>query len=353
MQFVVLSHEQSWYRHDLVRAAEVCGYSLSWAPFSALRSAVVRSTNRATESGSRNANDPTAGQSPVDIHSHGVVLSEADACIVRTMPPGTLEQVVFRMDCLHALESQGTRIWNPPRSLECAVDKSLTTQRLAAAGLPTPRTIVCEDSETAMAAFQELGGDVVVKPVFGAEGRGILRISDPDLAFRSFRTLERLGCVLYLQEFITHAGNDLRVMVLDGKVLAAMRRSNPTDFRTNVSRSATATACTATETEMAWAIQAAAVTGTRLAGVDILYDLDGNGYVIEVNGVPGWKALRTATGCDVAVQLLTAIADEVRSIRRGTPPESTAGNSNGTAIGNAHRHVNSGLNINANRTHST
>ena len=71
-------------------------------------------------------------------------------------------------------------------AIECAVDKYLTTARLVDAGLPVPRTIVCENAEAAQVAFEQLGGDVVVKPVFGAEGRGILRVSDPDLALRTF-----------------------------------------------------------------------------------------------------------------------------------------------------------------------
>src|SRR5262249_1671971 len=147
-----------------------------------------------------------------------------DAVIVRTMPPGSLEQVVFRMNLLARLEAAGVQVLNPPRAIECAVDKYLTTARLLDAGLPVPRTIVCENAEAGLLAFEEFGGDVVVKPVFGAEGRGILRASDPDLALRTFRTLERIGAVLYVQEFIEHEGFDLRVMVVDGRVLTAMRR---------------------------------------------------------------------------------------------------------------------------------
>ena len=66
------------------------------------------------------------------------------------------------------------------------------TARLQQAGLPVPPTAVCETAEAALAAFDQLGGDVVVKPLFGSEGRGIVRVSDPDLAVRVFRTLERL-----------------------------------------------------------------------------------------------------------------------------------------------------------------
>jgi ribosomal protein S6--L-glutamate ligase len=234
-------------------------------------------------------------------------LSSVDAVIVRTMPPGSLEQVVFRMNLLTRLEAAGVVVCNPPRAIECAVDKYLTTARLVDAGLPVPETIVCENADAALAAFDQLGGDVVVKPVFGAEGRGIMRISDPDLALRTFRTLERIDAVLYLQKFIQHEGFDLRVMVLDGRILAAMRRRSPHDFRTNVSRSAQAEPVKVTDQERDWALRASTAVGTRIAGVDILYNRSGAGYVIEVNGVPGWRALARVTACDVARELIQSL----------------------------------------------
>ena len=230
------------------------------------------------------------------------------------MPPGTLEQVIFRMNVLARLEQAGVQVVNPPRAIECAVDKYLTTARLVDAGLPTPPTTVCEDEESALSAFAELGGDVVVKPIFGAEGRGILRVSDPDLALRTFRTLERLGAVLYLQKFVPHEGFDLRVMVLDGKVLAGMRRRSPHDFRTNVSRQGEPEPAEIGEQERDWALRASAAVGTRIAGVDILYDRAGTGYVIEVNGVPGWKALAKVAQRDIATALIESL--ESRHSRR-------------------------------------
>jgi ribosomal protein S6--L-glutamate ligase len=137
-------------------------------------------------------------------------------------------------------------------------------------------------------------------PLFGAEGRGIVRVSDPDLALRTFRTLERIQSVLYLQRFVEHEGFDIRVLVLDGQVVGSIRRHSPHDFRTNVSRSAQAEVHTATDQERNWAVRSAAATGTRLAGVDLLYDRSGASYVIEVNAVPGWQAFGKATGIDVA-----------------------------------------------------
>ena len=119
------------------------------------------------------------------------------------------------------------------------MDKYLCLAKLRAAGLVIPRTSVCQTVDDAMESFVHLGGDVVVKPLFGSEGRGIFRLADEALALRAFKMLSQLGAVLYIQEFIPHDGFDLRLLVIGGEVLG-MRRSNPHDWRTNISRGAAA-----------------------------------------------------------------------------------------------------------------
>jgi ribosomal protein S6--L-glutamate ligase len=166
-----------------------------------------------------------------------------------------------------------------------------------------PATVVCQDAEAALAAFHELGGDVVVKPLFGSEGRGIARLQDEALAGRAFRMLAQLGGVLYVQEFIHHEGYDLRVLVI-GERMFAMRRRSETDWRTNVSRGAIAEPVELT-TEMAeMARKAADAIGAPLAGVDLLPARDGTIYAIEVNAVPGWKALAATLDVDIAREVL-------------------------------------------------
>ena len=287
MRLAILSNPDSWYRRDLERAAHERGHTVMGLPFAGLATWVGNGTEA------------------VSHPEHGSL--EVDAVLVRTMPPGSLEQVVFRMNLLARLEQRGVQVVNPAKSVECAVDKYLTTARLQQAGLPVPPTAVCETAEAALAAFDQLGGDVVVKPLFGSEGRGIVRVSDPDLAVRVFRTLERLQALLYLQQFVPHAGYDVRVLVLDGRVLGGMRRCNPEDFRTNISRSARAEPVELTDEQCDWALRATAAVGARIAGVDLLYDQGGPGYVIEVNGVPGWQALRRVTGIDVAAELVLSL----------------------------------------------
>lgn len=293
MQIGVLGNSGSWYCSDIERAATARGHECTRLEFSRL-----------------------AGQCGLaDTGRNGATLDEAplsvfDAILIRTMPPGSLEQVVFRMDLLAQVEASGVRVVNSPKSIECAVDKFLTTAKLEAAGLPVPRTVVCQDSEAAMTAFKRLGGDVVVKPLFGAEGRGICRVSDPDLAFRTFRTLERIGTVLYLQQFLPHAGFDTRVLVLGGRVLGAMRRFGEGDFRTNVSRAARSERHLPSDAECVQALRAAEAVGAVFAGVDLLTASESGeadeaaSYVIEVNGVPGWRAFNRVNEIDTAAELV-------------------------------------------------
>ena len=303
MRIGILANDGSWYCSDIERAAGERGHTCARLEFARL----------AGEHGMRQADDrcPATG---------AVRLSGFDAVLVRTMPPGSLEQVVFRMDLLVRAESAGVRIMNSPKAVECAVDKYLTTARLEAAGLAVPPTVVCQDSETAMDAFVELGGDVVVKPLFGAEGRGICRVSDPDLAFRTFRTLQRLGAVLYIQQFVDHPGYDTRVLVLNGRVLGGMRRFGDGDFRTNVSRRGRSARYSPTDSECEIALQAADAVGALFAGIDLLTtgtDKQSGGgsaasrpYVIEANGVPGWRAFNRVNGTDVASSLVRCLESE-------------------------------------------
>ena len=184
---------------------------------------------------------------------------------------------------------RSTNIWRPPGWRR--------------PGLRVPRTIVCQTPDDAMAAFAALGGDVVVKPLFGSEGRGIARLQDEALAQRAFRMLAGLGAVLYVQEFIPHDGFDIRVLVV-GQKMFAMRRRNPADWRTNISRGATAEPIELTAEMAELARRAADAIAAPVAGVDLLPGSDGRLYVLEVNAVPGWKALAAALHVDIAAAVL-------------------------------------------------
>lgn len=286
MRIAILSSGTGWHVADLIRAASARGHNASAVDFRRLVAGVA------------SAPPPLAG---------------FDAVVVRTMPPGSLEQVVFRMDLLGMAQERGVRVLNPPRSLEICVDKYLTTARLEANGLPVPPTVVCQHADAAMEAFAALGGDVVVKPLFGSEGRGMMRISDLELAWRTFRTLERTGAVMYLQKMILHPGWDLRIFVLAGRVLAAMKRHARDDWRTNVAQGGRAECVQVEPWQQDMAVRAAAVLGAEAAGVDLLQGPGGEWYVLEVNAVPGWRALAPVTGVDVAAELIGHLEMRLRT----------------------------------------
>jgi len=293
MNFAILTSPNSWYLRDLERAAHT-RHRIQAISFTQLNARLVAGDCR--------------------VESNAARLEDFDAVLVRTMPPGSLEQVVFRMDLLARLVSSGTGVFNSPRAIEVAVDKFLALAKLEAAGLPIPPTFICQTAEDAMGGFEELGGDVVVKPLFGGEGRGMVRVSDRGIGWRTFKTLAQLNCVLYLQQFIEHAGFDIRLFVLGDEVLA-MRRSNANDWRTNISLGATAALHQPDEAEIQLARSAARTIGASIAGVDLLPGRDGRKYVLEVNAVPGWKALAQTLEIDVAARVLDHLVMQVRAAK--------------------------------------
>ncbi len=285
MLLAVLGSPTSWYVNELRRAARD-EHDVVCVSFPDLQSAVSTSSFRALAA--------------------DLDLSQVDCLHVRTMSAASLEQVVLRMDILWQLEARGVRVVNPPRAIEAAVDKYLATARMQSAGLPVPATSVCQTADQAMGAFADLGGDVVVKPLFGAEGRGMTRLDDEDVAWRAFKLLAELRSVIYLQQFIPHAGFDTRVLVI-GERQYAMRRFNNNDWRTNAARGATCEACELTPQLAGLARRAADSVGAEIAGVDILQDMHGDAYVLEVNAVPGWQKLAQTLNLDISAEVLSCL----------------------------------------------
>jgi RimK family alpha-L-glutamate ligase len=251
------------------------------------------------------------------LDAEGEALLEATAVLARIVPNGSLEQIIYRVDALHWLEDRGVPVLNSPRAIERCVDKFYTSAILQDAGLPTPETIVCERPDDAAAAFRELG-DVIVKPLFGSMGLGMVRVADPETAFRVFRALEAIRAVYYLQRTIEHGGRDVRVFVVGDRVLGAIERSAP-GWRTNFSRGGAARAIDLPAEWADYALRAARAVGADYAGVDLIPALDGTVHVIEVNAIPGWQGLQEATGLDVAGAIVDLMITRVgRAMSAGT-----------------------------------
>lgn len=292
MNLAILSAGRGWHTDELQRAATDRGHRVCLLPIQALTARVGGSPRL------------SAADTPLD---------GCDAVLMRIIPRGSLEQTVFRLDALQRLERLGVPVLNPARAIERTVDKFLTSALLEDAGLRTPRTVVAERFDDAMAAFHAMG-DVIVKPLFGSNGRGLVRVDDEEIAYRVFRALELERAVYYVQQALPHEGRDLRVFVLGGRVLAAMWRSAD-GWRTNIARGGRGEKADLPPACVELSISAARAVGADYAGVDLLPTADGDVHVLEVNGIPGWRGLQDATGVDVAAALVDHLEGLVRERR--------------------------------------
>jgi tetrahydromethanopterin:alpha-L-glutamate ligase len=231
----------------------------------------------------------------------GFRASLPDAVLVRDMSGGNFEVVTRRLGILHGLHEIGVLIWNSARAIERCVDKSMTSFLLARAGLPTPATWTIESREAAADIVRREEGPLVLKPLFGSQGRGLRLIQNVD----ELPPPTEVAGVYYLQRYIGVERNgfhDFRVLVSRGRVVAAMMRHS-LHWVTNVKRGGRPVAAVPDATMRDLAIAATAAVGANFAGVDIVYDREGDPTVLEVNSMPAWSGLQRTSSVDVAATL--------------------------------------------------
>lgn len=238
------------------------------------------------------------------------IIKELSALIMRPVGRGSLEEIIFRMDLLHRLERLGLFIINPPLAMERAVDKFHALTLLEENNVPVPRTVVTENVDEALEAFHALGGDIVVKPIFGSRGIGSTRISDVEVATRIFRALAFYHQVIYAQEFVRHGFSDIRAFVVDDRVVAAMRRVAE-GWKTNVSLGAKPVSLKLDDDLERLAIKASQVVGCKVAGVDIL-ESEAGPLVVELNSQPGWRGLQSVTDVNIADEIVSFVLSMVK-----------------------------------------
>jgi len=195
------------------------------------------------------------------------------------------------------------RLINSRESLEIASDKFLTSVFLENYKIPTPKTIICEDPNSALEGFEELGGDCVIKPLYGSKGVGITRLNDRGFAENVIYSLSKLNQVFYLQEFIEHHNRDIRILVLGDKAIAGMYRVSD-NWKTNINFGAKPEPIKISDELENLAIKAARITKTEIAGVDIIESKNGF-LVIEVNSIPGFTALQTVSKVNIAEEIVS------------------------------------------------
>ena len=162
----------------------------------------------------------------------------------------------------------------------------------------------------AVKAFDELGGDVVVKPLFGSRGIGATRVVDSEIASTVFKAITFHHGVIYIQEFVPHGYSDIRAFVINNAVMAAMRRVSES-WKTNYSQGARPAPLKLNKDFEELAVKSAKVVGCKIAGVDILEGPNGP-VIVDVNSQPGWKGLQMVTKINVADEIVNFILCELK-----------------------------------------
>jgi [lysine-biosynthesis-protein LysW]--L-2-aminoadipate ligase len=217
---------------------------------------------------------------------------------------------------LSALKRWGVPTLNDADAVRLCDDKAANSLALEAAGIPTPRTMVAFDVESALRACEAIGFPAVLKPVTGSWGRLLARVNGPEQARLILEQKRDLGsfhhAIFYVQEYVEKPDRDIRAYVVGDRVLAASYRTAK-HWVTNAARGAESAPCPITPAIEDLALRACAAVGARLAGVDLIETQAGL-EVIEVNTGGEFKGLASTTDVDIA----GAIVDEaVRTAKIG------------------------------------
>lgn len=255
--------------------------------------------------------DITGGKQP--LRMPGFEEHLPDAVFVRGIPGGTLEQVVLRLDILHALREIGVPVYNDAKAVERSVDKAMTSFLLHHAAVPTPPTWVTEniaEARSIVLCETANGHDVVCKPLFGSQGNGLMRLS----AGMDVPPPEAVNNVWYLQRFINSPRavngrwHDWRVLVIGGTAVAAMSRHGAT-WINNVAQGAHCESAGLDGQLATLAIDATRAVDMDYAGVDIILDAEDRLQVLEVNSIPAWKGLQSVCEQNIAQMLVDDLID--------------------------------------------
>lgn len=247
------------------------------------------------------------------------------AAIVRGIAGGSLEQITKRLGILHALREYGVPVYNDARAIERSVDKAMTSVLLHKAGVATPPAWAVERADEAQRILvrEASGGHaLVLKPMFGSQGKGLTRVGQVDGEWVPLPDLASVGGLAYLQRFVPPPATanadgssfDWRVLVIGGRAVAAMQRVSR-HWIHNIAQGARSVPCVLTPALAGLAEAAAAALEMDYAGVDLVPDASSRAgaLVIEVNGVAAWRGLQRVTGFDIA----EAIVDDLIARRLG------------------------------------
>lgn len=253
--------------------------------------------------------DATSNIASSRLYSGNIDLTTLDAIVVRDLGPATKNDVSFRFDILCQLEELGIAVINSPDSIAKAANKYVSSYIFRKNGITTPRTVVTNCPDEALLELASFG-TCVTKPVFGYKGIGVECLKNNKSGILKLKNLMEKNGLVYLQEFIPNPGRDIRVFIVNNKVVGSIYRIAPEgSWINNLSQGGTAQICKLTDEQENLSLKASKVVGTTYAGVDII---EGDRpYVIEINGTPSGKGIFEATGVDVTVGIAEYLLDMV------------------------------------------
>lgn len=243
----------------------------------------------------------------------------------------TVPEILRRVDVVHdrslaygaschvgaALAAAGLGVVNPVEVVRTCGDKFVTSSCLAAAGVPQPRTLAAFTPEAALRLLDDdLGYPAVVKPVVGSWGRLVARVNDRDAAEAVLEDRNTLGGwthrTFYLQELIDKPGRDLRIFVVGGEPVAAIRRESD-HWITNTARGAR-TSNAPIDAELARiSTAAAAAVGGGVLAVDVVEDSQRGYLVLEVNHSMEFRNSIEPTGVDIPGRIADYVIESARN----------------------------------------
>ncbi|MEM1422766.1 MAG: 30S ribosomal protein S6--L-glutamate ligase [Planctomycetota bacterium] len=237
----------------------------------------------------------------------GKRLSTYDAVIPRIGPSITY----YGVTVMRQFEALDAFCLNQAQAIISARDKLLSLQLLSSFGVPIPETAFVRDRKDVIGAIERVGGaPVVIKLLEGSQGVGVILAETQKIAEAILETLQSAKQNVLVQKFVAESkGRDVRALVVGDRVVGAIRRvAQGTEFRSNIHRGGSAEVVDLEPAYRRTALKAARVLGLRVAGVDMLEGKDGP-QVMEVNASPGLEGIETATGSDLAGEIVRFIEE--------------------------------------------
>lgn len=278
------------------------------------RGRALYSTRRLAEAGRRRGHDVrvidpfqcilTCSDEGLQIYHEHTVLHNVD-CVIPRIGAASAD---ILMGLLIQLKALGIPSLNEHDGIALSRDKFRSLQSLAAANMPVPRTAMTRQDDLIEPCIRSVGGPpVIFKLREGTQGVGVMRADTLDSAKSIIQALWNLQQSVLIQEYIAESrGSDVRVFVVNGKIVGAMQRNSANgEFRSNLHMGGHGEPADLTKEMREIAIRAADHFGLRVAGVDLLMSRRGP-LITEVNPSPGLEGIESVTGLDIAKTIIRA-----------------------------------------------